>query len=764
MIKRLITLVTALLTLSTIMADDVGVWREYMWHLVNEGNSHYERSYRRGILLYADSIKTELANYPCREDSLVFAADSLEFTADYLKLMGDYHYENSNYDSASYSIAEDYYRQALDIYDGNRSFSNEIKRAPMMHRELAQLYYKQGRYTEAKAEMEQAYSAYSNRKFREGSQMHLDYLDMRTFLAMCEARLGEGSSLLIDSVLTYYKKKHKDQDTREGQEKYYEALRKKGKITLLAGGSGTEALAYYKDYFTWRRNDALATLATMTAEEREDYWMRMRPFVADAYQTEDADAAFLYDITLFAKGLLLQIERLSGRGKSSAEALASLSYTWKDVQRRLRKNECAVEFIQYEKGGRQLMAALVLHSSGKPQWVAYCAPDDILSYNCNGQTCRERLSTTNGYRKNDLYNDSTLCSMLWSDEILAAVKGCTKIFFAPDGYLHQIAIEYMFPTQSAAITQPKLYRLTSTRRLMERDAVKNNSSQAALLMGGVDYDCDTRESNATNKNSISTASNDSIARNFIRGLNARFSYLKGTKKEIDSIYVARSCSADTLLIGSGATETAFRSLCSGYPVVAVATHGYFGAAQVPMGTDLKPCYTDESLSQSVIALAGCNASLSAVTTDDGNEYDGLLSAREISRCDMSRTRLAIISACQTGLGYITADGVYGMQRGLKNAGVESMIVSLWNVSDEATSLLMTTFHKCLGQGMTTNDAFNAARQSLIATAQTDSATTTTKFRFNAAKLINEKVSTTKKSADYSSPQFTNAFILIDAIE
>ena len=755
-IRRTIACATAFLVFVAATADDGATWRKMMRSLVKAGNKQYERSYRRGILLYADSIKAELPN--CLTNK-----DSLEFTADYLKLMGDYHYENSNYDESSYAIADECYRQALAIYDGNRIFNGHLDRAPMMHRELAQLYYKQGRYAEAKAEMVQACGAYKLALERAKVDT-CDYLDLCTFRAMCEARLGEDSSLLMDSVLTYYKKEHKDQDTREGQEKYYEALRKKGKITLLAGGSGTDALAYYKDYFTWRRNDALATLATMTAEEREDYWMRMRPFVADAYQTEDADAAFLYDITLFAKGLLLQIERLSGRGKSSAEALASLSYTWKDVQRRLRKNECAVEFIQYEKDGRQLMAALVLHSSGKPQWVAYCAPDDILSYNCNGQTCRKRLSTTNGYRKNDLYNDSTLCSMLWSDELLAAVKGCTKIFFAPDGYLHQIAIEYMFPTQSAAITQPKLYRLTSTRRLMERDTAKNNGSQAALLVGGVNYDYNN-ESEAADNNLALATTNDTIARNFIRGLNARFSYLKGTKKEIDSIYAARSCSADTLLTGSTATEATFRSLCSGYPVVAVATHGYFGAAQVPMGTDLKPCYTDESLSQSVIALAGCNASLSAATTDDGNEYDGLLSAREISRCDMSRTRLAIISACQTGLGYITADGVYGMQRGLKNAGVESMIVSLWNVSDEATSLLMTTFHKCLGQGMTTNDAFNAARQSLVATAQTDSATTTTtKFRFNAAKLINEKVSMTTKSADYSSPQFTNAFILIDAIE
>ena len=763
MTRILLTYAFVFLTFSMAAANE---WREMMCHLVEEGNKQYERSYRRGILLYADSIKAELAHCPTRNDSL-------EFTADYLKLMGDYHYENTNYDESSFAIAEKYYNQALSIYKDNEDvFSDlDLDRAPMIHRELAQLYYKQGRYTEARDEMAQAYAAYKDAVDLGGidpcvtPDLYMDYLDMRTYLAICDARRGMNSAVDVDEVIADYEENKACLSSHETQEKYYEALRKKGKITMLAGGSGADALTYYKDYFAWRRADAMATLSTMTAEEREDYWMRMRPFVADAYQTEDADAAFLYDITLFAKGLLLQIERLSGRGKSSAEALASLSYTWRDVQRRLRKNECAVEFIQYEKDGRQLMAALVLHSSGKPQWVAYCAPDDILSYNCNGQTCRERLSTTNGYRKNDLYNDSTLCSMLWSDELLAAVRDCTKIFFAPDGYLHQIAIEYMFPTQSATITQPKLYRLTSTRRLMERDAVKNNSSQAALLIGGVDYDCDAKENDVANKNSISTATNDSIAHSFIRGLNARFSYLKGTKKEIDSIYAARSCGTDTLLSGGTATETAFRSLCSGYPVVAVATHGYFGAAQVPMGTDLKPCYTDESLSQSVIALAGCNASLSAVTTDDGNEYDGLLSAREISRCDMSRTRLAIISACQTGLGYITADGVYGMQRGLKNAGVESMIVSLWNVSDEATSLLMTTFHKCLGQGMTTSDAFNTARQSLVATAQADSATTTTtKFRFNAAKLINEKVSTTKKSADYSSPQFTNAFILIDAIE
>ena len=392
---------------------------------------------------------------------------------------------------------------------------------------------------------------------------------------------------------------------------------------------------------------------------------------------------------------------------------------------------------------------------------------------CNGQTCRERLSTTSSNKKDDLYNDSTLCAYLWNADILAAVQGCKKMFFAPDGYLHCLAIEYMPPEGKDTIAQGlRLYRLTSTRQLISRKAQNTKGKgmtapvQAALLIGGVRYDGEA-DNEADRRIAVIQADNDTIAHHFMRNLGGRFQYLDGTKTEIDSIYATRRCTADTLLIGHDATESMFRRLCSAYPIVSIATHGYFNAAETSIGTDLKPCYNDESLSQSIIALAGCNTSLSDGQADNPNEYDGLLSARELSRCDMSQTRLAIISACQTGLGYITADGVYGIQRGLKNAGVQSMIVSLWNVNDEATSLLMTAFHRNLSRGMTTADAFRAARQTLADTAgaTTDSSTTTTpELRFNTARLVNEEVSTDQAMADYSSPRYTNAFILIDALE
>ena len=61
--------------------------------------------------------------------------------------------------------------------------------------------------------------------------------------------------------------------------------------------------------------------------------------------------------------------------------------------------------------------------------------------------------------------------------------------------------------------------------------------------------------------------------------------------------------------------------------------------------------------------------------------------------DLSNTSLAVLSACQTGIGKITDDGVWGIQRAFKMAGVQTILMSLWKVDDIATALMMTTFYK-----------------------------------------------------------------------
>ena len=92
--------------------------------------------------------------------------------------------------------------------------------------------------------------------------------------------------------------------------------------------------------------------------------------------------------------------------------------------------------------------------------------------------------------------------------------------------------------------------------------------------------------------------------------------------------------------------------------------------------------------------------------------DGILTAEEIAGLNLSGTDLLVLSACQTGLGEIGGDGVYGLQRGFKNAGVHTLLMSLKSVYDESTALLMVEFYKGLAEGMSKREALVKAQKKL----------------------------------------------------
>jgi CHAT domain-containing protein len=140
----------------------------------------------------------------------------------------------------------------------------------------------------------------------------------------------------------------------------------------------------------------------------------------------------------------------------------------------------------------------------------------------------------------------------------------------------------------------------------------------------------------------------------------------------------------TLQSGANATESAVKSVRAPR-ILHIATHGFF--------LQDESAATDNPLLRSGLALAGANRSRK------GSE-DGILTALEAANLDLWGTKLVTLSACDTAIGVISnGEGVFGMRRAFFLAGAESLVMSLWPVSDLITSDLMAGYYSGLNQGL-----------------------------------------------------------------
>jgi CHAT domain-containing protein len=149
-----------------------------------------------------------------------------------------------------------------------------------------------------------------------------------------------------------------------------------------------------------------------------------------------------------------------------------------------------------------------------------------------------------------------------------------------------------------------------------------------------------------------------------------------------------------------ATKKAVRDALTRHRYAHLATHGFFAPAELKSALDDAPGKREgglfgtegvtgwHPLLLSGLVLAGANRE------PKPGEEDGVLTALEVSELDLSKLELAVLSACETGLGKVAAgEGVLGLQRAFQVAGCRSTITSLWKVDDEATRRLMTHFYR-----------------------------------------------------------------------
>ena len=269
---------------------------------------------------------------------------------------------------------------------------------PVMQ-DLALVYYEQGRYNEAMAHLEALLgSDLLQQSYR--FDMTTTRFNLRSQRALCLARMGKFGDALeaIDSVEAFYKK-------QKDERQYAEALRKKAKILMLSydmsGVYSPLAATCYRKYLTLSRKFLDNYFIDMTEAEREQYWMSEQPFVTDCFRLEGHDPELLYDVALYGKSMLLQMGRQFKASMSRAErqnALSAMRITWRDVQRGMPDSSAAVEFIVYERSGKEHIAALVLGKTAKAPLFVPIAPTDVLLrwQLPNGTTVKNVLQNNGG--------------------------------------------------------------------------------------------------------------------------------------------------------------------------------------------------------------------------------------------------------------------------------------------------------------------------------------------------------------------------------
>jgi CHAT domain-containing protein len=198
-------------------------------------------------------------------------------------------------------------------------------------------------------------------------------------------------------------------------------------------------------------------------------------------------------------------------------------------------------------------------------------------------------------------------------------------------------------------------------------------------------------------------------------------YLNGTLQEVNQISRLMSEKQYNVSTYTGTTgnEESFKSLSGTRPgIIHIATHGFFLPIeesrknlfmQMRMGDQQEPGDGIDPMLRSGLIMAGGNRAWQGGTVSDSIE-DGVLTAREISRMDLRGTDLVVLSACETGLGDVSSEGVFGLQRSFKQAGVHTLVMSLWEVNDDATKYFMTEFYSNLLSGKDKRTAFLEAKR------------------------------------------------------
>lgn len=387
--------------------------------------------------------------------------------------------------------------------------------------------------------------------------------------------------------------------------------------------------------------------------------------------------------------------------------LDSINISYDDFAKSLDYNKVAIEFC-YEQNEKEYYAVIAKKEESAPI-IINIGTSKVIDSIWSSQIRYGDKSSVLGY------------NVIWKP-VEPYINEGDSLWIATDGLLHQVNIETLADSMGKMAGEKYvLHRVSSTRQICNNTKTIPYSSIA--LFGGLVYDMDTAELVAQ---SLRYNSDNTMTSRGVLGYDIERSgwkYLPGTKEEIEIISgLMRNKRVDvSAYIGKEGTEEAFKSLSGKHtPIIHIATHGFYydeeHSKEKVFFSELdweRKALKDNSMQRSGLILSGGqNAWLGNDIPE--NVDDGILLAEEIASMDLSGTDLVVLSACETGLGDITSDGVFGLQRAFKMAGVQTLVMSLWKVDDNATSLMMQTFYEHLLSGKSKRESFKLAQAAVRA--------------------------------------------------
>lgn len=383
---------------------------------------------------------------------------------------------------------------------------------------------------------------------------------------------------------------------------------------------------------------------------------------------------------------------------SQGDFLKDMSINVDSVREHLGYRDIAVEFLAVENVDDEdscYYALTLKHNDSIPHIYKICSNIELRDI------CQQPLGT--------------LYDKVWGT-LSNELQGVSNVYFAVDGDFHKIPIEYYPDYEGKSLFDKKqCFRLSSTREIVKQKTIHPQKIKDVVIYGDIDYDyCENVEDSVAYQEQ-EVITEDSISTE--RGALDIFLPLKGTKYEMEQI--------SSLLQKQGvfpvcykkeiATEESVKALSYHSPTwLHFGTHGFYSPE--PLGVDenddeLSYQSTEEYvLSKSALVFTGANNTLLEGNPDSNR--DGFLTAYEMSTLDLSKTDMLVMSACESGLGDIGSEGVFGLQRGVKKAGANSILMTLNRVNDHATTLFMVRFYQGLIDGLSKNRALLEAQKYL----------------------------------------------------